>query len=90
MRTTNQAETGTANRSGVYDATDEAKHYEGMTMTKKPTSRVVLTSGEELEMTSKMMDNGVMTDAGLICWNQIEGFKHWVNSRKTWIFTPVS
>lgn len=50
---------------------------------------VQLTSGERLEA-PEAQDHGVMTDAGLIPWDQIDGFWCWCESAERRVFVPVN
>jgi len=53
---------------------------------KKPTL-VVLTSGERLEFPEERIE-GVMTDAGLIPWDEVEGFFVWHVASGRYLFIP--
>ena len=57
-------------------------------MTKK-TTLVQLTSGERLE-SPEQRDDGVMTDAGLIPWDCVEGFWAFYRPTQRWMFVPVA
>jgi hypothetical protein len=55
---------------------------------KEPMELVQLASGERLEA-AEQTDHGVMTDAGLIPWDQIEGFWTWSRTIGRRVFIPV-
>jgi len=52
------------------------------------TELVQLASGERLEA-PEPMDGGVMTDAGLIPWDEVEGFWTWAPAIARRVFVPV-
>ena len=54
----------------------------------RATTLVQLTSGERLAA-PEATDRGVMTDAGLIPWNQVEGFWTWSRALDRRIFVPA-
>lgn len=54
----------------------------------EPAELIQLTSGERLEA-PEVTDHGVMTDAGLIPWDEIEGFWTWSRAIERRVFVPV-
>ena len=54
----------------------------------EPQELVQFTSGEKLEA-PEVTDSGVMTDAGLIPWDQIEGFRTWSQTIERRVFVPI-
>jgi hypothetical protein len=52
------------------------------------TTCVVLTSGERLESPVDT-DAGVMTDAGLIPWSEVAGYRVWHAATQRFMFIPV-
>jgi hypothetical protein len=56
-------------------------------MARKHETLVQLTSGERLACPVERND-GVMTDAGLIPWRQVEGFWAWSKTYGRYLFIP--
>lgn len=50
--------------------------------------QVVLVGGDRLDAFEETTQ-GVMTDAGIVAWSEVVGFRSWHSATERWMFIPA-